>query len=94
MDHSGGTIVPPFERETGVLVRSVYADRGPATGEYVIRTAIELRLHLRPDGAAYELRSWRLTERGEWICANVPWMSAADWLACGRALEAVPCPTT
>lgn len=77
MDHTGGIIVPPFERLTGVEVQR-HAD------------GLEYRLHLRPGGAAYELRSWRCTARGEWICAVVPWMSSLDWIACGRALQETP----
>lgn len=90
MNHNrdAGPLVPPFTRETGVLVKTrEWSARAFGTE---LRSVIEYRLHLRPDGAAYELRSWRCTERGEWVCAAVPWMSALDWIACGRALEATP----
>lgn len=80
MNHNldAGPFAPYFTRETGIEVQRHVAD------------GLEYRLHLRPYGAAYELRSWRLTARGEWVCAAVPWMSALDWIACGRALEVLP----
>lgn len=72
----GHPLAPPFERETGVLVQTDQEGR-------------ELRLHEASRGAwePYEWR-WNL-DGGRPICARRFYLAPAEWIACGRAMEAV-----